>query len=532
MRILYAIVFPLALFAGAVHGFAMETVTGTVTFLTSQSVYAAFDKMPDTAGGDSVLAGIDPGALAPTAVKAVSRGSVVLERSTPLGGIEQGGKVYIQVADRRKAGSQAAAQSGAKGKKPGFLDVAKVLGGVSGHVSVQYNRYHGDGAGLEYDQPTMYFDLRSRGIAGTPVVLVARFRTRLLRVLSSPGGSRPNTLRTDRLYDLYAEYGKPGSKMYAAFGRLNTLRTAGMGGLDGAVVERGLGHGMSGGVFGGVTPDLEHIPGDRKGLKRGAYMKWTAAGKGPYTADAVVSYIAESAGGRPTTHLLFLENSYSRGSTVWMYGEAEINLRPRGIGMEGEALRNIRAYASYSPVRFIRLSGSWFSYLVQEYKNPNLIIDPVEELRYTHAQTVLPSIEFTIIKTVRISGETLFERTGGSSFTPISNSARVSASNLFRSNASATLSLAETKNNGSNGRHAVLRLSRPLVAGLTADLSAREDLYRRNGGSFSRNHQIRAGAFQNIGRYSWWSADLTRSWGDLPGSLEVSAELGVRFGGR
>ncbi len=521
MRIAFATL-ALALFclAALPHPAAAEIVAGKVTFLTSRSLYVACDRSIAVSEGDTVSAGSDPGSLAPSVVKAVSRGSIVLERTARFEGVDRGSAVFVELPGAGRNTAKNAAPRSA-GTRPG-----RTLPTVSGHAAFQYQRYRTDGGAMTLDQPSFSLDTRVSGISGLPLSLNARLRTRFLN-RGGDAGSKSD--RIDRLYDLSVEYGRSGGPLTISAGRLRTVRSAHMGGLDGLAVERRIARGFSAGAFGGKTPALETLTGGADELKRGAYLRWNSGAGGAFTGDATVSYIAENRAGRPSVHLLGIEQSLSRGADFSMNAEASINLHPRGDGREGETLQNLRAYVWYAPVRSVRLSGSWFAYLVDEYRGFTIGMDPMDALRVSHSETALPVIEFLLPHRIRLSGETLFERTGGGRFRSISSAARINTSNILGSGLGAGLSQVETRRNGS-GHHTILRLSRAVGYGISAQTQVRREEYSLPGNDRNMRLQMRMGAFGSGRGPVWWSADYTRSTGNSMGASEVYLECGLRFG--
>jgi hypothetical protein len=507
------------------NGCALSLLQGTVTFTTSHSVYIAMEYQPAVTENDSIPAGMDSQGLAPARVKAVSNSSLVLDRVPSLADAEKGSTVYVQadLAPRKisgaasPSGSSATGQTG-KSKNPVKLD---------GYASFQYFRYRENDRKWEFDQPSFYSNARVGNISGRPLSLNLRFRTSLMRDLVMPAGSTKNNSTTNRLYDLSLEYGDR-EKGYFSIGRVRTIEAGSMGGIDGIVMQKALRPNIIGGVFVGVSSEMDAFVGNDRAVKKGAYLRWKHGKYNRLSMDMTASYYTEDASGMPTVHILALEQTFSKGSSFFLNQEAELNLRTRGESRESKLLQNVRSSVSWSPSRRIYLRGSYFGYLVPDYGSFYRTLDPLTALTYSLTHSFTPSLEVTLPAEIRFSGETLFGSNNDSKhISPLSYALRGNKYNFF-GGYSGSFSLVETLNSASKAHHALISLSKAMKSGLSFTLEASGAHYfPQNSESYS-NYQVRASASHSIGR-SFLSTSLTHTWGEQNASDQFYIEWGLRL---
>ncbi|MFC1490635.1 hypothetical protein ACFL6K_05440 [Candidatus Latescibacterota bacterium] len=331
-------------FACTVSVRAFETVGGTITYSTSRSVYVALEGTENVAAGDTLLVGFGVPPFVPVAVKAVSPQKIVFQAVSLFDETQAGSIVLVQLPTQTESITEAKQRNLERNIGSENITQKNYLDSLSGRVSVQYYRYRGPQGATEYDQPSTYFSTSYDGIAGKPSRLNIRLRSRVHREISLPNGGKTDTERTMRLYDFSFEWGGENSGWYACLGRTRRIRSPGMGGLDGFVLEHAVGDDFRVGLFGGIAPELDNFIGDTKDIKRGAYILWQNGDRGSsLRLNTAISYIAKTLPDEPIMHLLYLDQIIQY-SSFRLSQEAVVNVMPEGDGRASNSLQNIRSF--------------------------------------------------------------------------------------------------------------------------------------------------------------------------------------------
>ena len=504
------------------------TKTGTVTYRTSRSIYVLLDDDNTTAEGDTVLVGLSAMSLEPVHIKTVAGRKIVLDSTSALDEADQGMQVVVKMPDRVNSERLDNPADNAN-LTPASVSstVRDSFSPLNGRVALQYYYYRGPGGKTVYDQPSLYVDLGSEN-GNEPLSFHMRLRTRMQRELATPDGGELTTDRRDRFYDMTLGYN--GGSFTVIAGRARRIRSGGMGGIDGVIVEVPLTTGLTAGIFGGVSPELDNFIGDSGDQKRGGYLAWeTAPSSSSLRADGTVSYIARDGKGFSTAHLLYLDGSLKRGGSLFMNGEAAINLRTADTGRYSRSLQNARAYMSYMFRDNYRASLSYFGYLVAEYRDLDKVTDPLSDLRYEHTHTLRPSVDLFLPYRVTLTGELLLGDDPTAGFGVLSGAVRARKANLLQSGLTGGLGVIATQSRGTNGTHLHMSLSRSLPVGPLITLSGSASNYQRTHTETYYNESLRLGIHHSLGRTFYWSTYITRNWGKYTRSNNFFVQAGYRL---
>lgn len=527
MRALYIWVPVLALFL-ATQPVMTETIAGTVTYRTSRSVYVLLDGDNPTAEGDSVLVGLSEVSLEPARIKAIAGRKIVLDNAATLNDAAQGTQVVVNMPGRLRGDrKENPVENASSTSLSTSSTVSNSLPTLDGRVALQYYYYRGPNGKTAYDQPSLFFDIESED-GNEPLSFHMRLRTRMQRELATPDGGELTTDRRDRFYDMALEYNRGSFTVIA--GRTRRIRSGGMGGIDGIVVEAPLTAGIVAGLFGGVSPELDNFIGDSGDLKRGGYLAWeTVPNSATLRGELTVSYFALTPNEAATAHLLYFDGALKRGTSLFLNGEAAVNLHTADVGRYSRSLQNARAYMSYTFSDNYRASLSYFGYLVAEYRDLDRVTDPLSELRYEHAHTLRPSIDLFLPYRVTLTGELLLGDDPIAGFGVLSGAIRTRKTNLLQSGMTGALGVIATQSRGTKGTHLNLSLSPILPIDPLITLSGSVSNYQRTHTEAYYNESLRLGIHHPIGRTFHWSAYITRNWGQYTRSSNFFIQAGYRI---
>lgn len=186
-----------------------------------------------------------------------------------------------------------------------------------------------DGANAERDadRTTARLNLRVRDIAGTPLQLRLRLRSREVsrsRVLT---GGIPASESRDRLYEAALIWNPPDSWLDVRVGRLGTSPFVGLGYVDGAVASFKVTDWLAvGGVF-GRRPEIEELGFASSGSKAGAFVRLTPSGRDAERGlDLLLAGLREEGDLGVSREYVTLETTYHGGDRWSFFQHAEVDL--------------------------------------------------------------------------------------------------------------------------------------------------------------------------------------------------------------
>jgi hypothetical protein len=201
---------------------------------------------------------------------------------------------------------------------------ARVRGGASlGY----YRSWDESESALDFQQRTGRVDLGLTDIAGKPLSLSLRGRSRQdirARTLSL---RTPQSERNDRLYELALRYDPPSDALQFEVGRVGIYNFVGVGYLDGGIVRVRMRPRLRLGAFGGRAADYEGFGFASEGRKYGAFVNLSPAGRyatGGY--DVALAFVHENAEGDVSREYVSLESRFGSGSRWSLFERAELDL--------------------------------------------------------------------------------------------------------------------------------------------------------------------------------------------------------------
>jgi len=402
---------------------------------------------------------------------------------------------------------------------------------LKGTASAQYYMFDSNRNKNNYEQPSFLLNLKVENINGTPVSLNLKYRTRLIHNTGNYPEKTYNLKHVNRLYDLSLEYGGKSSSDHFEIGRIRNIRASGIGGIDGALYERKVSKNITGGIFTGMAPELESFIGEQKGSKNGLYLSWNSVKERLYNIEFTASYIHEKQKNLSSMDFVHLYNSFFLGNKITILNEAAFNISPKGTSFEGETLQNIRSYASYAPVKRFRFNMCYTGYIIPEYGNFDASIDPVENIRYTHNHTFMPSVDFLLPYRIKISGEILGGRNLEGKTGLLSYGLRSNFTDFYKG-LSAGISQIETLNFDYNGHHTLVTVSKYFLGTMNMNLQGNFSRYDYKHLPAYNDFYVRAGAYQNVGSSFFYLASFTHSFGKYIDTNQLFLEIGSRLGKR
>ncbi len=205
---------------------------------------------------------------------------------------------------------------------------------VTGALTFDWESWmDGGNAERDADRTTARLNLRVRDIAGTPLQLRLRMRSREVsrsRILSDGRGGTggiPASESRDRLYEAALIWNPPDSWLDVRAGRLGTSPFVGLGYVDGAVAAFKVTDWLAvGGVF-GRRPEIEELGFASSGSKTGAFVRLTPSGRDADRGlDLLLAGLREEGDLGVSREYVTLETQYHGGDRWSFFQHAEVDL--------------------------------------------------------------------------------------------------------------------------------------------------------------------------------------------------------------
>jgi hypothetical protein len=205
---------------------------------------------------------------------------------------------------------------------------------VTGALTFDWESWmDGGNAERDADRTTARLNLRVRDIAGTPLQLRLRMRSREVsrsRILSDGRGGTggiPASESRDRLYEAALIWNPPDSWLDVRVGRLGTSPFVGLGYVDGAVAAFKVTDWLAvGGVF-GRRPEIEELGFASSGSKTGAFVRLTPSGRDADRGlDLLLAGLREEGDLGVSREYVTLETQYHGGDRWSFFQHAEVDL--------------------------------------------------------------------------------------------------------------------------------------------------------------------------------------------------------------
>jgi hypothetical protein len=164
---------------------------------------------------------------------------------------------------------------------------------ISGGLSLQWFHYEDQsGNNLNFDQPTVGFDLRAKELWGKKYYFVIKMRVRKnQRTRNYSTGIEEEEWR-NRIYSFYFSYEDNESPINYRIGRILTPNLRGVGYLDGLQLQHNISKEINWGVYGGLQSSWQFATTEDSLKKYGVFVSYNNGG---YTSNRFAATIAYNA---------------------------------------------------------------------------------------------------------------------------------------------------------------------------------------------------------------------------------------------
>jgi outer membrane biosynthesis protein TonB len=390
---------------------------------------------------------------------------------------------------------------------------------------------------LDFEQRTARVDLGLRDIAGQPLSLSVRARSRQDIRARSLSLRTPQRERNDRLYELALRYDPDSESLHFEVGRVGINNFVGVGYLDGGIVRLRVHPKLRIGAFGGRAADYEGFGFASEGSKYGAFVSLSPAGRyatGGY--DVALALVHENAEGDVSREYVSLESRFGSGSRWSVFQRAELDVNR---GWRKELSASSLQLSNVSLSGNLRLSGAATAFVSYDGRR---------NFRY-YQNRVVPEDVFDDLLHQGLRAGVNFFRPGGFGATAgVGMSLKeqdprhpeLNIANAYSANAglrhgnlggfSVGLDASGFSNGYTDGGLVSARVGRRFAAGHMLDLSWGRSLYRIKLDEQQRSTQwLRLVGRIELTRHFFFVSDLEYDSGDDLQGPRVFIELGSVF---
>jgi hypothetical protein len=204
---------------------------------------------------------------------------------------------------------------------------AKPFARISGGLSLQWFHYEDQtGNNLNFDQPTVRFDLRAKELWGKKYNFVIKMRIRNnQRARSLSTGNEEEEWR-NRIYAFYFSYEDTDSPVNYRIGRILSPNLRGIGYLDGLQLQHNIGKKVNWGVYAGLQSSWQFATTQDSLQKYGIYVSYKT---GDYKSNRFAGTIAYNSiyhGQTVSRKNVYLQSSFNSYNDISIFQSMEIDL--------------------------------------------------------------------------------------------------------------------------------------------------------------------------------------------------------------
>jgi hypothetical protein len=524
----------LSLFCGILFAQDNQIISCKISYISNENIYVDKGKNSGLNIGDTLIVKIDGVSIASLYVQYVAKNSASCSVLTREKDLHIGDTAEFRLKGTEKKESdlavvQEVAPSQIKyDKKLSTKPFARISGGLS----LQWFHYEDQsGNNLNFDQPTIRFDLKAKELWGQKYYFVIKTRMRKNQRSRDLSTGIPQEEWRNRIYSFYFSYEDLNSPLNFRIGRILSPNLRGVGYLDGGQIQHNISENLSWGIYGGLQSSWQFETSQDSLQKYGAFVNYKSGDFKSNKFTGTIAYNAVYHGQTVSRKNIYFQSSFNDNHKLYIYQSMEVDINSswrRNKEGQDVSLTSFYLSARYKFSNTVR-SGISYDNRKNYYRYETREI-PIEiyDLAFRHGlntdiSLTLPNDYFTSLRL----GVKKRQDDPESVYT-----ARLSfrKRNLFYKYLGIIINLNGYINKYTEGWMPSVNISQQIPGGHYLSLNGGLNNYEIKVDNLKRSrYWLRLnGQFQFIGR-TYLNGYYSHEWGDDFNGYRILAEFGYRF---
>jgi len=403
---------------------------------------------------------------------------------------------------------------------------------ISGGLSLQWFHYEDQsGNNLNFDQPTVRFDLRAKELWGKKYYFVIKMRVRKnQRTRNYRTGIEEEEWR-NRIYSFYFSYEDIGSPINFRIGRILTPNLRGIGYLDGLQLLHNINKELNWGVYAGLQSSWQFATTEDSLRKYGLFISYK---NGDYKSNRFAGTIAYNAiyhGQTVSRKNIYFQSSFNSKNDISIFQSMELDINSSWRKeKEGQQISLTSFYLSarYKFSNTVRTGISYDNRKNYYRYETREIPEDLYDLAFRHGLSA--DLSLTLPHDYYTSFRFSVKKRQDDSETTYIGRFSLRKKNIFFQYLTMNLNLNGYTNYYTKGWIPSLYLSKQISGGHYLSLNGGLNKYetKLDGQKRSRYWLRLNGRLQMFGR-TYLSGFYSHEWGDDFKGYRVLAEIGYRF---
>jgi hypothetical protein len=410
--------------------------------------------------------------------------------------------------------------------------VGKTWARISGGLSAQW--YHTEdlsGNNLDFDQPTLRFDLKARELWGKNYNFIINMRVRKNeRSRSFSTGIGQETFQ-NRIYSFYFSFDDPTAAFNYAIGRLHANELSGVGYLDGLFVKYNLSPRFYFGVYGGLKSSWQFAGAEQSRQKYGLVVGYRSDRSADSRIETSLAVNTEYNGKTISRENLYFQSSFIFNNRLFIYNSVDVDInREWRKEKSGEDLSLSALYLS-ARYRFSDLitAGLAFDDRKNYYTYETMEI-PADYFDMADRYGLRADLDLNFPRNYTFAIQTGIRKQENNTYTTITGRAALRKSNLIIERLNAGINLSLYSNYFTEGWVPTVVISQNFLSGHSLSVTGGENYYRYLSLDQKRhNYWIRLNSQFYIYSGMYLTGYYGYNWGDDREGYNFLIEIGYRF---
>jgi hypothetical protein len=413
-----------------------------------------------------------------------------------------------------------------------YKPVKQPFAKISGSLSVQW--YHVEdlmSSNLNFDQPTARLNLKARRLWGKDYNLRIKIRTRYNQRARRFSSRIPQHEWRNRIYMLSFSYDDESSPLNYKVGRIISNKFAGVGYIDGIIVQHNTSSHLRIGLFAGTQPEWQYSDFQTSLQKYGVYFNYLTGDYGSKRFESTLAFAGEYHGSTISREFIYLQSNASDGERWHIYQSLNLDINRdwrKDIMGETVSLSNLYLSLRYKFANWITAGLSYDNRKNYYTYETRTITESLFDDAFLHG--LRGEIYFKFAKDIRFNSQFgLRKRESDSEYT-YSYRAGFSKRNLLIKRLSIHAHFSGFSNYFTSGFNPSVSFSKTFFTGQQLGVAYGSYIYSLKSNNNQRiNHWVRISSYNDLIYRFYFSGSYEYNWGDDSNSHRALAELGYRF---